>query len=70
MTTEIDLIRSALKRSRRVAHGHHRGGLQGLWQLTRDALVALDLLEEQSKTHQLVLWQEKRTTQQLRGNDG
>ena len=70
MTTGFDVIRQALKRARQVARAHHHGGLQDLWQLTKDALVALDLLEEQGKTRQLSLWQEEGTTQQLGGNNG
>ena len=69
MAAEIGLIRSALKRARQVARGHRRGGLQDLWHLTRDALVALDFLEEQGETRQLGLWQEERTIQQLESNN-
>ena len=55
MTAEFELVHRALKGARRLAHDHRRGGLQNLWQLTQDALVALDRLEEQSKARQIGL---------------
>jgi len=55
MTAEFELVRRTLKKARRLARSHRRGGLQNLWQLTQDALVALDYLEERSKARQLGL---------------
>jgi len=55
MTAEFKLVRRALKGARSLARKHRRGGLQSLWRLTQDALVALDHLEEQSRARQLAL---------------
>lgn len=68
--TQFDCIRQALKRSRRLASSYRRGGLQDLWDLTQDALTALNLLEKQYGTHQLGLWQESEIAQQPGGDNG
>ena len=46
---DVDLIRAALKRAKRIARMYHRGGLQPLGLACKDALEALDRLEKRLK---------------------
>ena len=38
MTSDFETIRAALRRARRLAQNHRRGGLAELWQLAGSAL--------------------------------
>jgi len=53
MKNDITTIRTALTAAKTVAYAHKQGGLHKLWPQLKEALEALDRIEQQVATTQM-----------------